>query len=242
MRPLLWPPSNKASKRLPESLDKSAVRLHTARIFSAVQHRDSEDSAGLAAAESLIIWSECHQGTNGMGTSLVSGVTAGIHFTDHFSPQNAWLSRISTPVRTLAGPIAGALNVTSPQRAPGAVRVRRQIERFQGAAFFVAGPSGAHGTKVIGAEPERVGLLIGKHTERRSCTEGSGHDPWFGFRCAVRCSGNPTRDKAAYIKGAIGRFADILGKGCVAGKRDDVIRSPWQAATGHDHEVGQRQA
>lgn len=59
------------------------------------------------------IWSEEHQGTNGMGTSIKSNKLVNVHKSDHFFQRYQDLTCISAPIHDHEGRILGALDITT---------------------------------------------------------------------------------------------------------------------------------
>ncbi|MBV9655340.1 MAG: sigma-54-dependent Fis family transcriptional regulator [Acetobacteraceae bacterium] len=104
---------------IPELSRALGNRPHVVLLAAAdgtVLHRLGSVGGASPASEAAIspgaCWDERRQGTNGIGTSIASGMTACVHLSDHFSPENAWLSCTSTPIRTPSGTTTAALNVT----------------------------------------------------------------------------------------------------------------------------------
>ncbi len=59
------------------------------------------------------VWSEEHQGTNGMGTSIASNKLVNVHKSDHFFQLYQDLTCISAPIHDHQGEILGALDITT---------------------------------------------------------------------------------------------------------------------------------
>ena len=59
------------------------------------------------------IWSEDHEGTNGIGTCITDGRPVAIHRDQHFLARNTGLSCMASPIHEASGRIAGVLDVSS---------------------------------------------------------------------------------------------------------------------------------
>ncbi|MED5538464.1 MAG: GAF domain-containing protein, partial [Pseudomonadota bacterium] len=59
------------------------------------------------------VWSEAHEGTNGIGTALAEHRPVTIHRDQHFHARNTGLSCVTHPIHDPFGRLAGALDVSS---------------------------------------------------------------------------------------------------------------------------------
>lgn len=59
------------------------------------------------------VWSEAHEGTNGIGTALAEHRPVTIHRDQHFYARNTGLSCVTHPIHDPLGRLAGALDVSS---------------------------------------------------------------------------------------------------------------------------------
>lgn len=85
------------------------------------------------------VWSEAEQGTNGMGTSLVTRAAVIVDGAQHFLFQNTGLTCCGAPVRDGAGNLVGALNISGRVRLSGAptlALVRLAVQNVENRALL----------------------------------------------------------------------------------------------------------
>ncbi len=164
--------------------DAGCCLLLTDRNGVAVERRGSATDDSTFHAWRLWpggVWSEAHEGTNGIGTCLTEGRPLAIDRNQHFHSRNTALTCIDAPIYDHLGQIAGALDVSSARGdiTPGMIGLisgaladaARSIETanfnqaFAGARIILAPGGDRGGVSLLAVD--RHDLVIGATRQAR---------------------------------------------------------------------------
>lgn len=146
------------------------------------------------------IWSETVEGTNGIGTALLTGKPVTIHGSEHFRSRHAGLSCSGAPIFDGDGRIAGLIDISSFDRNASdhartmtgglTIAVARGIgERLFRAKFprhwviALACPTVSHGAALLAVDRDR--RIVAANAEGRILLERWGHPPPYSFLWTV---------------------------------------------------------